>query len=187
VTGAADRYLAGLVPPEVPADCPGDARLVDTADLTLDEIVAEPVARHRRGNDVVRLHSGDPSVFSAVAEQARRLDAEGVPAFAAAAATLGRELILPRVAFGEDDGDGAGELTGERGGGRVGAGGPATAQRSAHGRGLPPGRAADRSTRRVRPIERSVQSPQVPPDVNAVSGHRHLRSPRRRRVPEVGR
>jgi precorrin-4/cobalt-precorrin-4 C11-methyltransferase len=98
-------YAGSLVPPEVLADCPGGARLVDTADLTLDQIVAELVAEHRRGNDVVRLHSGDPSVFSAVAEQARRLDAEGVPyeivpgvpAFAAAAATLGRELTVPGV------------------------------------------------------------------------------------------
>jgi precorrin-4/cobalt-precorrin-4 C11-methyltransferase len=98
-------YAGSLVPPEVLADCPDGARLVDTADLTLDQIVAELVAEHRRGNDVVRLHSGDPSVFSAVAEQARRLDAEGVPyeivpgvpAFAAAAATLGRELTVPGV------------------------------------------------------------------------------------------
>lgn len=98
-------YAGSLVPAEVLADCPAAARLVDTADLTLDEIIAELVAEHGRGNDVVRLHSGDPSVFSAVAEQARRLDAAGVPyeivpgvpAFAAAAATLGRELTVPGV------------------------------------------------------------------------------------------
>ena len=98
-------YAGSLVPPEVLAGCRPDARLVDTAELTLDEIVAELVAEHERGNDVVRLHSGDPSVFSAVAEQARRLDAAGVPyamvpgvpAFAAAAATLGRELTVPGV------------------------------------------------------------------------------------------
>lgn len=98
-------YAGSLVPPEVLADCRPDARLVDTADLTLDEIIAELVAEHGRGNDVVRLHSGDPSVFSAVAEQARRLDAAGVPyamvpgvpAFAAAAAALGRELTVPGV------------------------------------------------------------------------------------------
>ncbi len=98
-------YAGSLVPAEVLADCPAGARLVDTADLTLDEIIAELVAEHGRGNDVVRLHSGDPSVFSAVAEQVRRLDAAGVPyeivpgvpAFAAAAATLGRELTVPGV------------------------------------------------------------------------------------------
>lgn len=98
-------YAGSLVPAELLADCPPGARLVDTANLNLDEIVAELVAEHRRGNDVVRLHSGDPSLFSAVAEQARRLDAEGVPydivpgvpAFAAAAATLGRELTVPGV------------------------------------------------------------------------------------------
>jgi precorrin-4/cobalt-precorrin-4 C11-methyltransferase len=98
-------YAGSLVPPEVLADCPPGARLVDTADLTLDGIIAELVASHERGHDVVRLHSGDPSVFSAVAEQARRLDAAGVPyeivpgvpAFAAAAATLGRELTVPGV------------------------------------------------------------------------------------------
>jgi precorrin-4/cobalt-precorrin-4 C11-methyltransferase len=96
-------YAGSLVPAELLASCPG--RLVDTAELTLDEIIAEIVEAHRQGHDVVRLHSGDPSVFSAVAEQARRLDAlgipydivPGVPAFAAAAATLGRELTVPGV------------------------------------------------------------------------------------------
>lgn len=98
-------YAGSLVPAELLADFPPDARLVDTADLTLDEIIAELVAEHRGGNDVVRLCSGDPAVFSAVAEQVRRLDAEGVPyeivpgvpAFAAAAAALGRELTVPGV------------------------------------------------------------------------------------------
>ncbi|HEV2779833.1 MAG TPA: precorrin-4 C(11)-methyltransferase [Actinophytocola sp.] len=98
-------YAGSLVPAELLEHCPPGARLVDTADLTLDEIVAELVEAHRRGDDVVRLHSGDPSVFSAVAEQARRLDAlgipydivPGVPAFAAAAATLKRELTVPGV------------------------------------------------------------------------------------------
>jgi len=81
------------------------ARLVNTADLDLDAITGELVAAHARGEDVVRLHSGDPSIFSAVAEQARRLDAAGVPweivpgvpAFAAAAAALRQELTLPGV------------------------------------------------------------------------------------------
>jgi precorrin-4/cobalt-precorrin-4 C11-methyltransferase len=98
-------YAGSLVPAELLASCPADARLVDTADLTLDEIIALLVAANAAGHDVVRLHSGDPSVFSAVAEQARRLDAAGVPweivpgvpAFAAAAAALRRELTVPGV------------------------------------------------------------------------------------------
>jgi precorrin-4/cobalt-precorrin-4 C11-methyltransferase len=98
-------YAGSLVPAEVlEATRPG-ARLVDTADLDLDAITAELVTAHRDGHDVVRLHSGDPSIFSAVAEQARRLDeagvpwqvVPGVPAFAAAAAALGQELTLPGV------------------------------------------------------------------------------------------
>ncbi|GAA2391130.1 precorrin-4 C(11)-methyltransferase [Nonomuraea africana] len=98
-------YAGSLVPVELLESCPPGARLVDTADLTLDEIVAELAAAHAQGLDVARLHSGDPSVFSAMAEQMRRLDAigvpyevvPGVPAFAAAAATLGRELTVPGV------------------------------------------------------------------------------------------
>jgi precorrin-4/cobalt-precorrin-4 C11-methyltransferase len=98
-------YAGSLVPAELLASCPADARLVDTADLTLDEIIALLVEAHSAGLDVVRLHSGDPSVFSAVAEQARRLDTAGVPwdivpgvpAFAAAAAALRRELTVPGV------------------------------------------------------------------------------------------
>src|SRR5665811_2490561 len=81
-------------------------RLIDTAPLSLDEIEAEYVAAHEAGHDVARLHSGDLSVFSAVAEQMRRLDARGipytltpgVPAFAAAAAALSCELTVPEVA-----------------------------------------------------------------------------------------
>jgi len=96
-------YAGSLVPPEVLADAGPTARLVDTADLDLDAITAELVAAHLGGHDVVRLHSGDPSIFSAVAEQARRLDSAGVPwqivpgvpAFAAAAAALRQELTLP--------------------------------------------------------------------------------------------
>jgi precorrin-4/cobalt-precorrin-4 C11-methyltransferase len=98
-------YAGSLVPRELLDACPADARLVDTANLNLDEIVAELTDAHHAGLDVARLHSGDPSVFSAVAEQARRLDAAGVPfeivpgvpAFAAAAASLGRELTVPGV------------------------------------------------------------------------------------------
>jgi precorrin-4/cobalt-precorrin-4 C11-methyltransferase len=99
-------YAGSLVPADLLADCPPGVRLIDTARLTLDEIVAEMVAAHSSGRDVARLHSGDPSVFSAVAEQMRRLDAAGVPydvtpgvpAFAAAAAALSRELTVPEVA-----------------------------------------------------------------------------------------
>jgi precorrin-4/cobalt-precorrin-4 C11-methyltransferase len=99
-------YAGSLVPAELLDACPPDARKIDTANLNLDEIIAEMTAAHRAGRDVARLHSGDPSVFSAVAEQMRRLDAAGVPydvtpgvpAFAAAAAALGREFTVPEVA-----------------------------------------------------------------------------------------
>jgi precorrin-4/cobalt-precorrin-4 C11-methyltransferase len=99
-------YAGSLVPPGLLASCPPGARLVDTWELTLDEIVAEMVAAHSAGLDVARLCSGDPAVFSAIAEQMRRLDAAGVPydvvpgvpAFAAAAAALGREFTVPGVA-----------------------------------------------------------------------------------------
>jgi len=98
-------YAGALVPDEVIAHCPASAKLVNTADLTLDEITAELVAADAAGLDVVRLCSGDPSIFSAVAEQARRLRAAaieydivpGVPAFAAAAAALKQELTVPAV------------------------------------------------------------------------------------------
>ncbi|MBE1583748.1 precorrin-4 C(11)-methyltransferase [Nonomuraea angiospora] len=98
-------YAGSLVRRELLDACPLGARLVDTANLTLDEIVVELLTAHRAGLDVARLHSGDPSVFSAVAEQMRRLDelgvpyevVPGVPAFAAAAAALGRELTVPGV------------------------------------------------------------------------------------------
>jgi precorrin-4/cobalt-precorrin-4 C11-methyltransferase len=98
-------YAGSLVPPEVLAWCPPGARLVDTADLDLDAITAELVAAHHAGQHVARLHSGDPSIYSAMAEQLRRLDAAGIPydntpgdpAYAAAAAALGRELTVPGV------------------------------------------------------------------------------------------
>lgn len=98
-------YAGSLVPEELLECCPPGARLVDTARMALDEIVAEMLAAHGAGLDVARLHSGDPSVYSAMAEQMRRLDAEGVPyevvpgvpAFAAAAASLKRELTVPGV------------------------------------------------------------------------------------------
>ena len=99
-------YAGSLVPRELLESCPPGARLVDTANLDLDEIIAEMVRATEAGQDVARLHSGDPSVFSAVAEQMRRLDqagvpydvTPGVPAFAAAAASLARELTVPEVA-----------------------------------------------------------------------------------------
>jgi precorrin-4/cobalt-precorrin-4 C11-methyltransferase len=99
-------YAGALVPEQVLAGAPAGARLVDTQHLTLDEIVAELEAAHARGEDVARLHSGDVSIYSAAAEQMRRLDAlgipwavvPGVPAFAAAAAALRRELTIPAVA-----------------------------------------------------------------------------------------
>ncbi|GAA1545001.1 precorrin-4 C(11)-methyltransferase [Kribbella lupini] len=98
-------YAGALVPVELLDHCPDGARKVDTANLDLDQILAELSTAHEQGHDVARLHSGDPSVFSAVAEQMRRLDAlgipydvtPGVPAYAAAAATLGRELTVPEV------------------------------------------------------------------------------------------
>jgi precorrin-4/cobalt-precorrin-4 C11-methyltransferase len=99
-------YAGALVPGEVLEHAPAGARLVDTRNLDLDAIVAEYAAAQERGEDVARLHSGDISIWSAAAEQMRRLDelgigydvTPGVPAFAAAAATLGRELTLPGVA-----------------------------------------------------------------------------------------
>jgi precorrin-4/cobalt-precorrin-4 C11-methyltransferase len=98
-------YAGALVPMELLGHCPPGARKIDTAQLTLDEILAELAAAHQAGLEVARLHSGDPAVFSAMAEQMRRLDAlgipydvtPGVPAFAAAAASLKRELTVPEV------------------------------------------------------------------------------------------
>jgi precorrin-4/cobalt-precorrin-4 C11-methyltransferase len=99
-------YAGSLVNAEILALCPISARVIDTATMSLDEIAAEFAAAHEAGHDVARLHSGDLSVWSAVGEQLRRLDAlgipytltPGVPAFAAAAAALKRELTLPEVA-----------------------------------------------------------------------------------------
>jgi precorrin-4/cobalt-precorrin-4 C11-methyltransferase len=99
-------YAGSLVPEAILAHCPPGARIVNTAALDLDAIVAEIAAAHAAGQDVARLHSGDLSVWSAMGEQTRRLDAmgipwtvtPGVPSFAAAAAALGAELTLPGVA-----------------------------------------------------------------------------------------
>ena len=99
-------YAGSIVSKELLMHCRPDARVIDTAPLTLDQIEAEFVAAHAEGKDVARLHSGDLSVYSALAEQLRRLDRQnipytltpGVPAFAAAAAALGCELTVPEVA-----------------------------------------------------------------------------------------
>ncbi|WP_108521731.1 precorrin-4 C(11)-methyltransferase [Bradyrhizobium algeriense] len=96
-------YAGSLVPEGVLAHCPKDARIVNTAPLSLDDIMSEIVAAHREGKDVARLHSGDLSIWSAMGEQLRRLRAlqisysitPGVPAFSAAAAALEAELTLP--------------------------------------------------------------------------------------------
>ena len=99
-------YAGSLVPEEIVKAAPADARVIDTAPLHLDQIINEIKAAHDKGHDVARVHSGDPSIYGAVAEQMRRLDAlnipyditPGVPAFAAAAAALKTELTLPEVA-----------------------------------------------------------------------------------------
>lgn len=99
-------YAGSLVPRALLDHCPPGAHIVDTAPLSLDEIVAECRGATDAGQDVARLHSGDLSIWSALGEQVRRLDAEGipytvtpgVPSFAAAAAALGQELTLPEVA-----------------------------------------------------------------------------------------
>jgi precorrin-4/cobalt-precorrin-4 C11-methyltransferase len=99
-------YAGSLVPQALLSHCPPGARIVNTASMSLDDIIAELAAAHAAGHDVARLHSGDLSVWSAMGEQLRRLRAlnipydvtPGVPSFAAAAAALGAELTLPGVA-----------------------------------------------------------------------------------------
>lgn len=96
-------YAGSLVPEAVVAEAPGT--VTDTASMTLDQIMVEIEAAHARGEDVARVHSGDPSLYGAIAEQIRRLQAAdipyeitpGVPAYAAAAAKLGRELTVPEI------------------------------------------------------------------------------------------
>jgi precorrin-4/cobalt-precorrin-4 C11-methyltransferase len=98
-------YAGSIMPKDLLAHCPPDAKIVDTGPLTLEQIVTELADADAAGQDVARLHSGDPSLYSALAEQCRRLDAlgidyeivPGVPAFAAAAAALKRELTVPGV------------------------------------------------------------------------------------------
>jgi precorrin-4/cobalt-precorrin-4 C11-methyltransferase len=99
-------YAGSIMPDDLLALCPPEAKLIDTGPLSLERIVAELADADAAGLDVARLHSGDPSIYSALAEQCRHLDAlgvtyeivPGVPAFAAAAAALGRELTVPGVA-----------------------------------------------------------------------------------------
>jgi precorrin-4/cobalt-precorrin-4 C11-methyltransferase len=99
-------YAGSLVPKALLDHCPPGGRIVDTAPMSLDEIVAECVSATNAGQDVARLHSGDVSIWSAMGEQLRRLDAAnipytvtpGVPSFSAAAAALSQELTLPELA-----------------------------------------------------------------------------------------
>lgn len=99
-------YAGSIVPKEMLDFCPPNATLIDTASLNLDQIEAEYVKAHQTGKDIARLHSGDLSVYSAVSEQIRRLKKHnipysltpGIPAFAAAAALIEKELTIPEVA-----------------------------------------------------------------------------------------
>ena len=99
-------YAGSLVPQAIVAAAQATARVIDTSALTLDQIIAEIAAAHAHGDDVARVHSGDPALYGAIAEQMRRLDAlgipyevvPGVPAYAAAAAALKTELTLPEIA-----------------------------------------------------------------------------------------
>lgn len=99
-------YAGSLVPEAIVAEAPNDALVLDTAPMNLGEIIAEIKKADNAGKDVARVHSGDPSIYGATAEQMRRLDelniayniTPGVPAFAAAAAAIGCELTIPEVA-----------------------------------------------------------------------------------------
>ncbi len=99
-------YAGSLVPEEIVRAAPADALVLDTAPMHLDEIIGHIKAAHDKGQNVARVHSGDPSLYGAISEQMRKLDAlgipydvtPGVPAFAAAAAALKTEFTLPEVA-----------------------------------------------------------------------------------------
>ncbi len=99
-------YAGSLVPEELVKAAPEGARVIDTASMHLDQIIEEMKLAHDKGQNVARVHSGDPSVYGAIAEQMRKLDAldipydvcPGVPAFAAAAAALKTEFTLPEIA-----------------------------------------------------------------------------------------
>ncbi|HJN25070.1 MAG TPA: precorrin-4 C(11)-methyltransferase [Rhodospirillales bacterium] len=98
-------YAGSLVPEAIIAEASDNARVIDTAPLHLDEIIDEIKSAHKKGLDVARVHSGDPSLYGAIAEQMRRLDelgidydvTPGVSAYAAAAATMKSELTLPGI------------------------------------------------------------------------------------------
>ncbi|MGR3435212.1 MAG: precorrin-4 C(11)-methyltransferase [Shimia sp.] len=98
-------YAGSLVPAEVVAGAPEGALVADTAPMTLDETHGMILAARDRGEDVARVHSGDPSLYGAIAEQIRLLRRDGigyeivpgVPAYTAAAATLGQELTVPEI------------------------------------------------------------------------------------------
>jgi precorrin-4/cobalt-precorrin-4 C11-methyltransferase len=98
-------YAGTYIDDQILAHCPPGATLIDSRHLDLDQITAHLVAAHQRGEDVARLCSGDPSIYSALAEQTRRLDragvtwdvTPGVPAYAAAASIIGRELTVPEL------------------------------------------------------------------------------------------
>lgn len=99
-------YAGSLVPEEIVAAAPKDAEVTDTAPLNLDEIIEMIRVADEKGQDVARVHSGDPAIYGATAEQMRRLDklgidyevVPGVPAFAGVAAKLKTELTLPEIA-----------------------------------------------------------------------------------------
>ncbi len=99
-------YAGSLVPEQVIDGAPKDVQVMDTAAMTLEQTHNEIVKAHAAGQDVARVHSGDPSLYGAIAEQIRRLRADGidyqiipgVPAYAAAAAALGQELTIPEIA-----------------------------------------------------------------------------------------
>ena len=99
-------YAGSYIDDQILAHCPPGGTLIDSQHLDLDQITEQLVAAHQRGEDVARLCSGDPSIYSALAEQTRRLDqagvnwdvTPGVPAYAAAAAIIGRELTVPELA-----------------------------------------------------------------------------------------
>ncbi|MCV6597426.1 MAG: precorrin-4 C(11)-methyltransferase [Mangrovicoccus sp.] len=99
-------YAGSLVPAEVVAGAPEGALVADTAPMTLEETHGLILQARERGEDVARVHSGDPSLYGAIAEQIRLLKRDGiayeiipgVPAYTAAAAALGQELTVPEVA-----------------------------------------------------------------------------------------
>lgn len=99
-------YAGSLVPEQIVEAAPDDALVMDTAPMHLDDIIIEIQKAHEKGQDVARVHSGDPAIYGATAEQMRRLDVlgipyevvPGVPAFAGVAAKLKTELTLPEIA-----------------------------------------------------------------------------------------